>query len=317
MRNGGSSRSYRHLVGDFDGDGKDDIASISSNGGGGWADLIFVEYGDSQGFRSEARRAGLPVHMRNGDATKSYRHLVGDFDGDGKDDIASISPNGGGGWADSVFVEYGSSQGFKSEARRAGLPVHMRNGDATKSYHHLVGDFDGDGKDDIASISPNGSGGWADSVFVEYGSSQGFRSEARRAESPMHMRNGDATKSYRHLVGDFDGDGKDDIASISPNGGGGWADLIFVEYGRADGFNSQSRTAGLPVHMRNGDATKSYSHVVGDFDGDGKDDITTFSPNGGGGWADTLFVEYGDAQGFNSQSRSAALPVHMRNGMLR
>jgi len=65
--------------------------------------------------------------------------FVGDFNGDGKDDIASAS--GG-----SIYLKLGSSSGFSSKT----ISVDNRWGG---SGYTFVGDFNGDGKDDIASAS--------------------------------------------------------------------------------------------------------------------------------------------------------------------
>ena len=161
MTNGGVDARYRTLTGDFDGDGKSDLATVSSNGGGGWADWIAVELSTGTGFRSEVWGAGTLIHMRNGGPDSNYVTLAGDFDGDRKTDIATVTPNGGGGWADWIALELSTGTGFRSEVWGAGTPIHMRNGGASW-YHVLPGDFDGDGKTDLATVSSNGGGGWAD-----------------------------------------------------------------------------------------------------------------------------------------------------------
>ena len=316
MRRGGSPASYQHLVGDFDGDGRDDIATLSARGGGGWADNVYLEYGTPTGFRSAQSPAALPAHMRRGGSPDSYRHLVGDFDGDGRDDIATLSARGGGGWAENVYLEYGTPTGFRSAQSPIALPAHMRRGGSPDSYQHLVGDFDGDGCDDIATLSARGGGGWAENVYLEYGTPLGFRSAQFTVGLSGHMRRGNAPESYRHLVGDFDGDGRDDIATLSALGGGGWAENVYVEYGTPSGFRSVGHLVGLPGHMRRGNAPDSYQHLVGDFDGDGRDDIATLSVMAGGGWAGNVYIEHGQTVGFRSASPAAVLPGHMRNGLL-
>jgi hypothetical protein len=314
MRNGGADSDYRVLTGDFNGDGKTDIATVSPNGLGGWGDAITVEYATGTGFTSAFVAAQTPRHMRNGGAGSDYRVLTGDFNGDGKTDIATVSPNGLGGWSDAITVEYATGTGFTSAFVAAQTPRHMRNGGAGSDYRVLTGDFNGDGKTDIATVSRNGLGGWSDAITVEYATGTGFTSAFVAAQTPRHMRNGGAGSDYRVLTGDFNGDGKTDIATVSPNGLGGWGDAITVEYATGTGFTSAFVAAQTPRHMRNGGAGSDYRVLTGDLDGDGKTDIATVSRNALFAWGDAITVEYATGTGFTSGFVAAQTPRHMRNG---
>ena len=63
-------------------------------------------------------------------------------------------PNEGGGWADWVAMELSTGAGFTSQSWPAATPAHMRNGNSGSDYRVLVGDFNGDGRDDMAVVSP-------------------------------------------------------------------------------------------------------------------------------------------------------------------
>ena len=76
---------FTPLLGRFNGDHKDDLAVVSSNALGGWANNMYGVYGAAAALDNFTKQVALPVHMRNGDASKSYRHLVGDFNGDGQE----------------------------------------------------------------------------------------------------------------------------------------------------------------------------------------------------------------------------------------
>ncbi|MBE0599070.1 MAG: S8 family serine peptidase, partial [Desulfuromonadales bacterium] len=172
------------VVGDFDGDGVDQIAVfragqwyVDTNGNGAW------DAGDA--VYSFGQAGDLPV--------------VGDFDGNGVDQLAVfragrwyVDTNGNGAW-DAGDAVYSFGQG-------GDLPV--------------VGDFDGDGVDQIAVfradkwyVDTNGSGVWdaGDAVY----------SFGQRGDLPV--------------VGDFDGNGVDQIAVfragnwyVDLDGNGGW-----------------------------------------------------------------------------------------------
>ncbi len=314
MRNGGATSDYRVLVGDFDGDGKADIASLSPNAAGAWDHAIALELSTGTGFNSQFWPSSTPIHMRNGGAGSDYRVLVGDFNGDGKADIATLSRNAGGAWVGGITVEFSTGTGFRSEFFSASTPGHMRNGGVESDYRVLVGDFNGDGKTDIATLSPDAGGAWAGGITVELSTGTGFTSEFLSASTPGHMRNGGATADYRVLVGDFNGDGKTDIATLSPDAGGAWAGGITVELSTGTGFTSEFLSANTPTHIRNGGNERDYRVLVGDFNGDGKTDIATLSPNGGGAWAGGIAVELSTGVGFTSEFPSANTPAHMRNG---
>jgi hypothetical protein len=314
MRNGGQYSDYRVLVGDYDGDGRTDLATVTRNGGGGWRDWLAMELSTGGGFASTVWAAATPVHMRNGDPNADYRALTGDFNGDGRTDILTISPNGGGGWRDWAALEISQGNGFASTVWSAATPIHMRNGDSRADYRVLTGDFDGNGTTDLATITRNGGGGWRDWVAMELSIGSRFHSTVWTANTPIHMRNGDSNADYRVLAGDFNGDGKTDLATITRNGGGGWRDWVAIELSTGSGFHSTVWGANTPIHMRNGDSNADYRVLAGDFNGDGKTDLATITRNGGGGWHDWVAMELSTGSGFTSTVWPASTPVHMRNG---
>ncbi len=217
-------------VGDFNGDGKDDIFRYLAGSAG--AD-VFLSTGTS------FQRSGVWTTDGYGSARDGW--YVGDFNGDGKDDIFRYMP--GSGVGAEVYLSTGTS------FQRSGVWTTLGYGNAANGWY--VGDFNGDGRDDIARYMPGSSG--AD-VLLSTGS--GFN----RVGSWTPDGYGDARDGW--YVGDFNGDGREDIFRYLDGISG--ADMYYsnnVSFVRGKSWSP----AGY------GDSPRGW--YVGDFDGDGRDDI--------------------------------------------
>ena len=111
-------------VGDFNGDGKQDLA-VANN----YSKNVSILLGDGTGNFSAA--TNFPVF------DQLYSVGVGDFNGDGKQDLATVN------WvSDSVAILLGDGTGS------FGAPTDFTVGDTPRSV--AVGDFNGDGRQDLA-----------------------------------------------------------------------------------------------------------------------------------------------------------------------
>ena len=221
-------------VGDFDGDGKTDYASPVSNQ---W----YLRYSNGvNGFAYYATGSCFPF---TGYGSTDYIR-VGDFNGDGIDDY--VSPNNG----IVYYYSFHSTRGACPTIGTTPISTSWGAGD-----YVFVGDFNGDGYDDIASAS----GG---NVFMKFGGptvwTGGFTS------ATWTVTNQWSTGPYTK-VGDFNGDGLADIASFS----GG---VAYMKLSTGSGFVSTTWT--IPNSWGQGQYT-----FAGDFDADHYDDIV--SCNGG------------------------------------
>jgi hypothetical protein len=208
-------------TGDFDGDGRKDLA-VANNGSGN----VSVLLGNGDGTFKAA------VNYAAGNGPRSV--TTGDFDGDGGTDLA-VANNGSG----NVSVLLGNGDGTFKAA------VNYAAGNGPNSV--TTGDFDGDGRSDLA-VTNYGSG----KVSVLLGNGDGtFKPKVDYA-----------TGAYPSSVtrGDFDGDS--------------WTDLVVTRHGLAC----------VSVLLGNGDGTfkAAVNHATGkvplsvtaeDFDGDGRTDL--------------------------------------------
>ena len=237
------------VVGDFNADGKVDIVTLS-----------YAR--DSTGQPALPVATALNIFLGNGDG--SFRKPTpiatfsttggyvgaGDFNGDGKLDLAVMTGN-------AVLVYLGKGDGMFSVGPPYGTQL-------TASQKIFVADLNGDGIKDLVASGPLNTGVSA----VLFGNGDGtFHSPVLLTEIAI-------------TIADVNRDGFPDIIGASFGGG-----PLNVLLNRGDGTFLQGQTvgaipylSGAPVAGRN-----FYQSIVsGDFNGDGNIDIIVSQPAGGG-----------------------------------
>ncbi len=283
MRNGGSGADYRLFASDVNGDGKSDLVVFSPNGGGGWNANAYGCLSTGSGLTRFAWPSLIAASMRTGGAAE-YRLEPGDYDGDGKGDMLAYSPNAAGDWGSSAYVDLSTGDSYAGDAWATPMAGLMRaNPDAR--FLHKAGDFNGDGQTDIAWVSPDAQGGWRSRVYLDFGMGNGLLNVPAASNLPDRLVQGGVASTYWLYSGDVDGDGSDDLLTLSPNATGAWATAVFVE--RWNGSQLLSTACGgahLPEHIRGGGSANRYLVMVSDLNGDKKLDLSAISPNGLNGW---------------------------------
>lgn len=202
------------------------------------------------------------------------RTVSGDFDGDGKTDIATMYDYGNGGSRIHVFKSTGGSFSYDNANgwwNSTGYTASRVTG------RMVVGDYNGDGKDDIATMYDYGNQESRMHVFLSTGSSFTYDN----ANGWWSAKGYDANKvTGRMVAGDFNGDGKDDVAAMYDYGNGESRIHVFKSTGKSfnyDDSNGWWNSKGFT-------ATSVTDRIVaGDFNGDGVDDIATMYDYGSGG----------------------------------
>jgi hypothetical protein len=228
------------LTGDFNGDGKTDLVYIYP---GGYIDTFLSKGNGTYEEKSELVESGFN--------STGGTWEVGDFNGDGKTDLAYILP---GGYID-TFLSKGN--GTYEETIE-----HVKEFDSTTG-RWFTGDFNGDGKTDLAYIYP---GGYID-TFLSKGNGT-YEEKQELIEKEFNSTSG------QWFTGDFNGDGKTDLAYIYP---GGYIDTFLSK-----GNGTYEEKSELIEKEFN---TISGQWLVGDFNDDGKADLVYVYP---GGYIDTF-----------------------------
>jgi hypothetical protein len=171
------------FVGDFNGDGKSDLAFLGGTDPTQATQLfVFTSNGDGT-FVAHANTLGCCAF--GVPATTSYDLLMGDFNGDGRSDFAMI----GGSNQSHLFVFMSNGDGTFSTSSTI-LTCCVFGNPPRNSWDYIAGDFNGDGKTDFAMLGGVANGSSQIFVFMSNGdgtfaqSSRPFRvtsSEARHA----------------------------------------------------------------------------------------------------------------------------------------
>ncbi len=189
---GGYWDSQQWVAGDFDNDGTTDLAKVFNDGGLSSADVHLTGV---QGFtmgRWETQGGGY---------WDTQKWMAGDFDKDGKADLVNVFNDGG---LNSIDVHLSSGHGFTRTR------WETQGGGFWDTQKWLVGDFNGDHRADLANVFDDGG---LDSIDVHLSSGSSM------TRTRWETQGGGFWDAQKWVVGDFDGDGNDDIANIFNDGG--------------------------------------------------------------------------------------------------
>ncbi|MER5176925.1 FG-GAP-like repeat-containing protein [Streptomyces sp. NPDC002896] len=286
---------------DFNGDGYTDLVVATPKAkvnGGSQAGQLTVLYGSASGVSPNRsalisqNTAGVPGAAEAYDKFGAS-YATGDLDGDGYTDLAVGVPGEDSTASDIGIVQilWGGSRGLVN----GGLTVYGAS-DSRSAYLYgsnlAVGDFDGDGRDQLAVTGYAGV-----SVFDD-----GFTRSTTPARTELSTGPSQLYRGTGSIVaGDFDGNGADDLvvsgdSDLEDDDAAG----VWLGYyaGGSDGMTFTENLGTVPLDA-------AHVRAAGDLDKDGYDDLVTYGKGASG--AGTIAVHYGGSGGIPGSSRSALI----------
>lgn len=298
----GDQFGYSTAYADFNGDGYDDLAvsapteKVGSDTDGGMISLL---WGSAKGLTGKAVTVADPAVSAHDYWGSSL--AAGDFDGDGKADLAVGSSNS------TVYV----IRGGITTAGKGGLGSYtvkapIQTGGGIGALNLTAGDVTGDGRTDLVvdGFETSTGNGWNTNYLLP-GTSSGLKATGAQA-----LKAGLVTG-----IGDINGDGYGDIVSgqywnKADDGvtfpGGVDGGKVWITYGNASGAGSVTgitqNTGDVPGTSEKNDQF-GWEIDLGDVNGDGYQDIVIGAPGENmGSIVDAGMVEivYGSASGLNT-----------------
>ena len=244
---------FPRLVGDFNGDGLDDIVGFGHRG-------AYVALGRQDGSFGNTRLEVDNFGVAQGwSSFNKFTRAVADLNGDGLDDligfgnlgvyVAEADGSGGLGGIRFALASFGANLGWTDDTR---LP-------------RLMGDVNGDGFADILGFGYRG-------VYVSLGDGYGFSNPRLIVDEFGASHGWEADPLIQRLVQDINGDGFDDIIGIRDG-------QAHIALSRGDGSFQNPRSFAAPLD----DGWLGHNlepRYYADLNEDGILDALTFTTNG-------------------------------------
>jgi hypothetical protein len=229
-------------VGDLNGDGRPDLAVVGRASGS--VAVLFNETAPGADAPSFSARVAFPV----GPSNRSV--AIGDIDGDGRPDLAVTNYD-----ADSLSVLLNTGEFGAATPSFADQATFVTG---AKPYAVAIGDLNGDGRPDLAVANYR-------SKFLSLLLNRTAPGAAAPDLAPQQQVAIGRSGPLSIVIGDFDGDGKPDLATAN------FFQANATVLANATPTGSDAFSFGRPLALPVG--SSPYSVALADLDGDGRPDL--------------------------------------------
>jgi uncharacterized repeat protein (TIGR03803 family) len=262
------------------------VFELSPNGNGKWRETVLYSFLSSPD--GEAPQGLIFDGSGNLYGATAGGGLSQCYHGDPCGTIFELSPNGSGGWTETIIYLF---QGGLDSFSPNGRLIFDSSGNlyGTTADNGGGGCTLGDGCGTAFELSPNGSGGWTETTLYSFqdGSDGGEPNPLILDQSGnlygTTVEGGDGACGYVSRCGT--------VFRLSPNGSGEWTETTLYRFqGGSDGGNPE---AGL-IFDKNGNlyGTNTQGGDAACNSGIGCGTTFELSPNGSGGWTESLLYKF-------------------------
>jgi hypothetical protein len=295
---------YVDGVGDFDGDGFDDLVVGAPNDRtlGGAAGAVYLFFGPVDPGSLDTDDADVTLYGAQGLRAGTDMAGLGDIDGDGRDDLAigSRPASGSSETQGVVWLVYGTAAPAPVIDLAVDADATIRGGTLADRFGTEVsaaGDLDADGLPDFVIGAPFVDGAEIDSgaaylyTSAPSGSLRDVDADAVFAGPLESTRAGSAFAP----IGDFDGDGFDDLAIGGPRdpAAGNQSGRVFIVNGGPGIASAALDSVDVSFVGTTYDRAGSALAPAGDVNADGYDDLWVTAPQWAAGRRGAAFLVLG------------------------
>ncbi|MEI8361488.1 MAG: FG-GAP-like repeat-containing protein, partial [bacterium] len=260
----GDNFGYSLAVGDFNNDGKTDLVVGAYRSLSNGAVYIFYNDGSIPGSAGSAEL----IITDNVNSWFGYTLLAGDFNNDGKTDLA-VSGQYYSTYTGHVYIFYNDGS-MPTSAANADVIISGETTNTQFGWTMFQADFNFDGKPDLVIGGPN-YGASLGAVYVFYNDGSLTSTAANADKKIIGAHNLNERFGYSMLLADINKDGLTDLIVGAP---------YYLNIGRVYIFYGTLDKSTEPDVKIDGNALGFGSSLtLGDFNGDGWSDLAVGSPN--------------------------------------
>ena len=248
-----AKNNFDFCTGDYNNDGKLDIYAIKKSKTGTGSTEIHILNG-ADNYQSFLLQTATKLE----EARSNFDFCVGDYNKDGKLDVYAIKKNATGTGTTEVHILNGANA-YQSFLLQTGISLEK----AEDKFDFCVGDYNRDGKSDIYALKKSETGTSSMEVHILNGADN-YQSFLLHTGTKLE----EPKTKYEFGIGDYNGDGKDDIYALKKSATGTLSTEIHILNGD-NNYQSFLLQTGTKLE----EAGDIFSFCVGDYNQDDKIDL--------------------------------------------